>query len=34
MPPYSNDMLSAAGLATNPAWSDPSSLGKGNRLAR
>ena len=26
---YSNDMLSAAGLATNPAWSDPSSLGKG-----
>ena len=26
---YSNDMLSAAGLATNPAWSDPSSLGEG-----
>lgn len=24
-----NDMLSAAGLSTNPEWSDPSSLGKG-----
>lgn len=26
---YSNDMLSAAGLATNPAWSKPSTLGEG-----
>ncbi len=26
---YSNDMLSAAGLATNPAWSRPETLGKG-----
>ncbi len=26
---YSNDMLSSAGLATNPAWSNPSSLGEG-----
>ncbi|MDP4276834.1 MAG: TonB-dependent receptor [Bacteroidota bacterium] len=25
----SNDLLSAGGLATNPAWSDPASLGKG-----
>jgi TonB-linked SusC/RagA family outer membrane protein len=25
----SNDMLSAAGLTTNPEWSDPSSLGEG-----
>lgn len=24
-----NEMLSAAGLSTNPAWSDPSSLGAG-----
>ena len=24
-----NDMLSAAGLSTNPEWSDPSSLGEG-----
>ena len=26
---YSNDMLSAAGLSTNPEWSRPASLGKG-----
>lgn len=26
---YSNDMLSAAGLSTNPEWSNPSSLGEG-----
>lgn len=26
---YSNDMLSNAGLATNPAWSNPDELGKG-----
>lgn len=26
---YSNDMLSAAGLATNPEWSRPASLGEG-----
>ena len=26
---YSNDMLSAAGLATNPAWSRPETLGEG-----
>ena len=26
---YSNDMLSNAGLATNPAWSNPETLGKG-----
>ncbi len=26
---YSNDMLSAAGLATNPAWSRPETLGQG-----
>lgn len=26
---FSNDMLSAAGLSTNPAWSKPSTLGKG-----
>lgn len=26
---YSNDMLSAAGEATNPAWADPASLGEG-----
>lgn len=25
----SNEMLSAGGIATNPDWSDPSSLGKG-----
>lgn len=25
----SNDLLSAAGISTNPAWSDPSSLGAG-----
>ena len=26
---YSNDMLSAGGLATNPQWSNPASLGEG-----
>jgi len=26
---YSNDMLGNAGLGTNPAWSDPSTLGVG-----
>ncbi|MCI2081575.1 MAG: TonB-dependent receptor [Bacteroidales bacterium] len=26
---YSNDMLSAAGITTNPDWADPSSIGKG-----
>ena len=26
---YSNDMLSAAGLSTNPQWSNPASLGEG-----
>ncbi len=26
---FSNDMLSAAGLSTNPAWSKPSTLGEG-----
>ena len=26
---YSNDMLSAAGYATNPLWTDPSTLGEG-----
>lgn len=26
---FSNDMLSAAGLSTNPAWRNPASLGEG-----